>query len=68
MHKKFPDKIVANFGGKYYQAASTAASSSDIWVTYGSKLNTSALPDPDVLPWAGKYRGPSGGNVPELHR
>ncbi len=37
MHKKFPGKIVANFGGKYYQAASTAASSSDIWVTYGSK-------------------------------
>ncbi|HEY5169010.1 MAG TPA: hypothetical protein VIK03_06410, partial [Thermoleophilia bacterium] len=64
MHAKFPGKIVANVGGKYYQAASTAASSSDIWVTYGSKLNTSALPDPTVLPWSGKYRGPSGGNVP----
>ena len=34
MHAKFPGKIVANFGGKYYQVASTAASSSDIWVTY----------------------------------
>jgi len=61
MHKKYPSKIVANFGGKYYQVASTAASSSDIWVTYGSKK------DVDVtwgLPWQGKYRGPSGGNVP----
>ena len=35
MHAKFPGKVVANFGGKYYQVASTAASSSDIWVTYG---------------------------------
>ena len=64
MHKKFPGEIVANFGGKYYQAASTAASSSDIWVTYGSKLDTADLPDPTVVPWVGKYRGPSGGDVP----
>jgi hypothetical protein len=64
MHAKFPGKKVANFGGKYYQVASTAASSSDIWVTYGSKLQTSSLPDPTVLPWSGTYRGPSGGNVP----
>ena len=62
MHEAFPGKVVANFGGKYYQVASTAASSSDIWVTYGSKK------DVDVawgLPWSGKYRGPSGGNVPD---
>ena len=39
-----PGTVVANFGGKYYQVASTAASSSDIWVTYGSKKQTSALP------------------------
>jgi hypothetical protein len=65
MHAKFPGEIVANFGGKYYQVASTAASSSDTWVTYGSKLNTSALPDPSVLPWTGKYRGvDTAGNVP----
>ncbi len=65
MHEKFPGEKVANFGGKYYQVASTAASSSDIWVTYGSKLNTSALPDPTVLPWSGKYRGvDTAGNVP----
>jgi arylsulfatase A-like enzyme len=58
MHAKFPGKVVANLGGKYYQVASTAASSSDIWVTYGST-------DPSWnLPWSGKYRGPSGGNVP----
>ena len=64
MHAKFPGKIVANFGGKYYQVASTAASSSDIWVTYGSKKKTTDLPDPLVVPWTGKYRGPSGGSVP----
>jgi hypothetical protein len=61
MHAKFPGKIVANFGGKYYQVASTAASSSDMWVTYGSKKATDPLWN---LPWSGKYRGPSGGNVP----
>jgi predicted AlkP superfamily pyrophosphatase or phosphodiesterase len=61
MHAKFPGKIVANFGGKYYQVASTAASSSDIWVTYGSKKDVDAAWG---LPWTGKYRGPSGGNVP----
>jgi hypothetical protein len=61
MHAKFPGKIVANFGGKYYQVASTAASSSDIWVTYGSKKDVDPVWN---LPWAGKYRGPSGGNVP----
>jgi arylsulfatase A-like enzyme len=61
MHAKFPGKIVANFGPKYYQVASTAASSSDIWVTYGSRLDV----DPAWgLPWTGKYRGPSGGGVP----
>ena len=64
MHAKFPGKVVANLGGKYYQVASTAASSSDIWVTYGSKLKTSTLPDPLVVPWSGSYRGPSGGSVP----
>jgi predicted AlkP superfamily pyrophosphatase or phosphodiesterase len=61
MHAKFPGKTVANFGGKYYQVASTAASSSDTWVTFGSKKDV----DPTWgLPWTGKYRGPSGGNVP----
>lgn len=61
MHAKYPGSIVANFGGKYYQVASTAASSSDIWVTYGGKKDV----DPAwSLPWTGKYRGPSGGNVP----
>ena len=44
MHEKFPGKVVANFGGKYYQVASTAASSSDIWVTYGSKKKTPTCP------------------------
>ena len=45
--------------------ASTAASSSDIWVTYGGKKKTADLPDPLVVPWKGNYRGPSGGNVPD---
>jgi arylsulfatase A-like enzyme len=61
MHAAFPGTVVANFGGKYYQVASTAASSSDIWVTYGSKKDVDAAWG---LPWTGKYRGPSGGNVP----
>ncbi len=61
MHEKFPGSVVANFGGKYYQVASTAASSSDIWVTFGSKKDV----DPSwKLDWTGKYRGSSGGNVP----
>jgi hypothetical protein len=64
MHAKFPGTIVANLGGKYYQVASTAASSSDIWVTYGSKKKTIDLVDPTVVPWSGNYRGPSGGSVP----
>jgi hypothetical protein len=65
MDKAFPGTITANFGGKYYQAASTAASSSDLFVTYGGKLNTKDLPDPSVVPWVGKYRGPDGGvNTP----
>jgi hypothetical protein len=62
MRAKFPDKIVANFGGKAYQVTSTAASSSDIWVTIGSRKDV----DPAWgLPWSGKYRGPTGGNVPD---
>ena len=52
MHEKFPGKIVANFGGKYYQVASTAASSSDIWVTYGSKKKTSTCPIRSSCPGA----------------
>jgi hypothetical protein len=62
MDKAFPGTITANFGGKYYQAASTAASSSDLFVTYGSKLTVNPAWG---LPWAGKYRGPDGGvNTP----
>jgi Type I phosphodiesterase / nucleotide pyrophosphatase len=65
MHKAFPGSVVANLGGKYYQVASTAASSSDFWVTYGSKKKTVDLPDPAVLPWIGTYRGPDpNGKVP----
>jgi arylsulfatase A-like enzyme len=62
MHAKYPGKIVANFGGKYYQVASTAASSSDMWVTYGSKKTV----DPAWgLPWTGKYRAAdTAGHVP----
>lgn len=60
MHKAFPGSIVANFGEKKYQVESTAASSSDYWAYMGSKYNTAALPDPSVLPWVGKYRGPEG--------
>jgi hypothetical protein len=60
MHKKWPDRVVANFGQKQYQVESTAASSSDYWVFIGGKKNVADLPDPSVLPWAGKYRGPSG--------
>ncbi len=62
MHEAFPGSTVANFGPKFYQVASTAASSSDIWVTYGSK---GTVTDAMNLPWAGTYRGPSGGNVPD---
>ena len=60
LHAKFPGTIVANVGQKGYQVESMAASSSDIYVRMGSKKNTSALPDPSVVPWTGKYRGPSG--------
>jgi len=60
MHEAFPGTVVANFGQKAYQVESLAASSSDWWVRMGSKKNVADLPDPAVLPWTGKYRGPSG--------
>jgi hypothetical protein len=60
MHAKYPTKIVANFGQKAYQVESLAASSSDYYARMGSKKNVADLPDPTVVPWTGKYRGPSG--------
>jgi hypothetical protein len=60
MHAAFPTEVVANFGQKAYQVESLAASSSDIYVRMGSKKNVADLADPSVLPWTGKYRGPSG--------
>lgn len=64
LHNKYPDKVVANVGEKGYQVESMAASSSDIWVRMGSKKNVADLPVPGVVPWTGKYRGPSG-SVPD---
>ncbi len=60
LHEKFPGKIVANVGEKGYQVESMAASSSDFWVRMGSAKATTTLPDPSVVPWTGKYRGPAG--------
>lgn len=59
MHQKFPTKVVANFGQKGYQVESLAASSSDIYVRFGSKKPVGAL-YPATLPWQGNYRGTSG--------
>jgi len=56
----FPDAVVANVGQKGYQVESMAASSSDFWVRMGSAKATTTLADPSVVPWVGKYRGPSG--------
>ncbi|MCX6363803.1 MAG: alkaline phosphatase family protein [Actinobacteria bacterium] len=64
LHEKFPGTVVANVGQKGYQVESMAASSSDYWVRMGSKKNTKDLADPSVVPWTGKYRGPSG-NLPD---
>ncbi|NLE23662.1 MAG: sulfatase-like hydrolase/transferase [Actinobacteria bacterium] len=71
MKWKYPKATVANFGEKYYQVASTAASSSDWWMTFGGKFNTIA-DDPltpeneNPLPWDGKYRMPDpSGGVPD---
>lgn len=63
MKWKYPQATVASFGQKYYQVASTAASSADWYMTFGGKKNVADLPDPSVLPWTGKYRtvDPSGG-------
>ena len=55
MHGAFPGSTVANFGPKYYQVASTAASSSDIWVTYGSRGDVT---DAMGLPWSGQVSRP----------
>lgn len=63
LHAAFPGRVVANVGQKKYQVESTAASSSDYWVYMGSRKRTADLPDPSVLPWSGRYRGPAG-NVP----
>jgi len=60
MHEAFPGTIVANLGQKQYQVESTAASSSDFWAFMGGKKNVADLPDVSVVPWTGKYRGPSG--------
>ena len=60
LHEKFPGKVVANVGQKGYQVESMAASSSDYWVRMGSAKATTTLTDPTVVPWVGKYRGPSG--------
>ena len=65
MHDFFgEDSVVANFGEKGYQVTSLAASSSDYWVTFSGRFQTSALPDPTVVPWTGRYRMPAG-NVPD---
>ncbi|MBE3034092.1 MAG: alkaline phosphatase family protein [Actinobacteria bacterium] len=60
LRAKYPARIVANVGQKGYQVESMAASSSDLWVRMGGAKATSTLPDPSVVPWTGKYRGPSG--------
>lgn len=63
---KYPDATVANFGQKGYQVTSTAASSSDWYMTFGSRFNTADLDDPSVVPWVGKYRMPDpNGGVPD---
>jgi arylsulfatase A-like enzyme len=71
MKWKFPDATVANFGQKYYQVTSTAASSSDWWMAFSGKFNT-PIDDPltpedeNPLPWDGKYRMPDvAGGVPD---
>ena len=61
MDKAFPGTITANFGGKAYQVTSTAASSSDMYVTIGSKGTVDSAWG---LPWTGSYRGPTGLNMP----
>jgi hypothetical protein len=58
MDKAFPGTITADFGGEAYQVASTAASSSHMHITYGSKGTAAGLPR------TGTHRGPSGLNVP----
>jgi hypothetical protein len=60
LHHKYPGTIVANVGEKGYQVESMAASSSDIYVRFGSKKKVVDLADPTVVPWTGTYRGPSG--------
>jgi hypothetical protein len=60
MHQAFPESVVGNFGQKGYQVFTTAASSSDYYARMGGTANVSSLPVPSVLPWTGKYRGPSG--------
>lgn len=66
MKWKYPDATVACFGEKYYQVASTAASSADWYMTFGGKKNVADLPNADDFPWTGKYRtaDPAGG-VPD---
>jgi len=64
LHATFPDKKVYCVGEKSYQVESMAASSADFWVRIGSSKETSTLPDPTVVPWVGKYRGPSSGTTP----
>jgi predicted AlkP superfamily pyrophosphatase or phosphodiesterase len=67
MHAKFPGSIVANFGEKYYQVASTAASSSDFWVTFSGKKNVADLSNAATWPWTGKYRMPDAAGSPPAY-
>ena len=64
LHNKFPDTIVACVGEKGYQVESMAASNADIAVRMGSRKANADLPA-EYGPLPGKWRGPSGVNVPD---
>jgi hypothetical protein len=64
LHVKFPGTIVACVGQKGYQVESMAANNADIAVRMGSSKPNADLP-PAYGPLPGKWRGPSGVNVPD---